>query len=84
MLTRIIKIGNSQGLRIPKPILKQTGISDKVEMDIKEGMIIIKPVLNPRHGWDKAFKKMAQKKDDELIWGDENIEHSWDKEEWEW
>ncbi len=83
MRARVIKIGNSQGLRIPKPILDQTGILDEVEIEVEEDQIIIRPIKNVREGWDAAFKMMGEKGDDELII-DENISHSWDEEKWQW
>jgi antitoxin MazE len=84
MKARVIKIGNSQGLRIPKPILEQTGIMDDVEIDVEKNMIIIRPVKNPREGWDEAFKMMRERGDDESIINDKNLKHSWDEEEWQW
>ena len=84
MRARVVKIGNSQGIRIPKPLLEQTGIMDDVELEVEKNRIIIRPAANPRESWDKAFKAMAQKDDDTLIIGDENISHSWDEEEWQW
>ena len=83
MRARVIKIGNSQGLRIPKPILEQTGIMDEVEIEVEKNQIIIRPIKNVREGWDAAFKIMGQKGDDEPIL-DKNISHSWDEEEWQW
>lgn len=83
MRARVIKIGNSQGLRIPKPILDQTGILDEVEIEVEKNHIIIRPVKNIRDGWASAFKKMHQNGDDELII-DENISDSWAEEEWQW
>jgi antitoxin MazE len=84
MRARIIKIGNSQGIRIPKPLLEQTGIMDDVELEVDKNQIIIRPVANPRVDWDDAFKSMTVEGDDALIVGDENIHHSWDEEEWQW
>ena len=84
MRARIVKIGNSQGIRIPKPLLEQTGIMDDVELEVEKNQIIIRPVTYPREGWDNAFKAMAEKGDDKLMIGDENISHSWDDEEWQW
>ena len=83
MRARVIKIGNSQGLRIPKPILEQTGISDDVEIEVEKNQIIIRPIKNAREGWDTAFKRMGEKGDDEMII-DDKISHSWDEEEWQW
>jgi antitoxin MazE len=84
MRARVIKIGNSHGLRIPKPILEQTGIRDDVEMELGKNQIIIRPVQKARDGWDKAFKKMAEKGDDALVIDDNDVSHSWDEEEWQW
>ncbi len=76
MRARVIKIGNSQGLRIPKPILEQTGIMDDVEIEVEKNRIIIRPVKNVREGWDAAFKSMGEKGDDELII-DDGISNVW-------
>ncbi len=84
MRVRVIKIGNSQGIRIPKPILEQTGIMEDVELEVEKNQIIIRPISKPRAGWENAFKTMAEKGDDELIHETENISHSWDEEEWQW
>lgn len=84
MRARIVKIGNSQGIRIPKPLLEQTGISDDVELEVKQNQIIIRPVSNPRAGWDDAFEAMAKMGDDGIIDEIENISHSWDDNEWQW
>ncbi len=83
MRARVIKIGNSQGFRIPKPILDQTGIRDEVEIEVDKNQIIIRPVKNPREGWDAAFKTMGEKGDDQLIM-DEELSHPWDEAEWQW
>ena len=82
MRARVIKIGNSQGLRIPKPILDQTGIRDDVEIEVEKNQIIIRPVKNVREGWDAAFKNMGQKGDDKPII-DDRLSHTWDEEEWQ-
>ncbi len=84
MRVRVVKIGNSKGVRIPKPILEQTGITEDVELEVKKNQIIIRPISNPRVGWDLAFKTMAENNDDVLINGTKNISHSWDEEKWQW
>ena len=81
MKASIIKIGNSQGLRIPKPILEQCGFTHEVELEVHENELIIRPVSHPRQNWDKAFKAMARNGDDKLI---ETPESSWGRDEWEW
>jgi len=84
MRARLIKIGNSQGLRIPKPILEQTGIMDDVEIEVEKNRIIIRPVKNARAGWDEAFKTMGEKGDDKPLIDETDISNSWDEEGWHW
>lgn len=81
MKASIIKIGNSQGLRIPKPILEQCGFTHEVELEVHDRELIIKPVGHPRQDWDQAFQAMGRNGDDKLI---ETPESRWDRDEWEW
>ena len=81
MKASIIKIGNSQGLRIPKPIMEQCGFNHEVELEIHEQKLIVKPATHPRQNWDKAFQEMAQNGDDKMIVLPDS---KWDEEEWEW
>jgi len=81
MRATIIKIGNSRGLRLPKPILEQCGFEKEVELEVRDNEIIIRPVKHSRCNWEKAFKTMAEKGDDKLM---KLPDSEWDKEEWEW
>jgi antitoxin MazE len=83
MKARIVRIGNSQGIRIPKPLLEQTGLRDEVQLEVKDGELIIRPADRPRQGWEAAFRSMAQAGDDSLLLDAEGLS-SWDEEEWEW
>lgn len=83
MRARVIKIGDSKGLRILKPILEQTGIKDDVEIEVEKNQIIIRPATNVREGWNAAFKTMGEKGDDEPII-QEDVSTRWDEEEWQW
>ena len=51
MKTRIVRIGNSQGVRIPKPLLQQSGLGEEVELAVENGTIVIRPTSRPREGW---------------------------------
>jgi antitoxin MazE len=84
MRARIVKIGNSQGIRIPKPLLEQLKINEDVDIEVENNQIVIRPVSNPRIGWDDAFRKMAKNNDDVLIDGEETLTHTWDETEWQW
>ena len=86
MKVKIVKIGNSRGIRIPKIYLHQTGIDDEVDLKVKNNQIILIPLKRvPRTEWTIAFKKMAQNKDDRLL--EKEIlskQSSFDVDEWEW
>lgn len=78
MQTQVINIGNSKGIRLPKAILKKYNIQDKINLILENDFIAIKPVEEPRKGWDKAFKEMHDNGDDKLliddVFNDENFE----------
>jgi antitoxin MazE len=83
MKTTLISIGNSRGVRIPKPFIEQCGLSGVVEMDVRDSMILIHAPRQPRSGWGKAFKQMARLGDDKLL-DTAPLSTRWDVEEWEW
>ncbi len=66
----IVQIGNSKGIRLSKTILEKYDIKDTVEVILEKGFIVLKPKANPRKGWDKAFKKMHDRGDDNLLMND--------------
>lgn len=83
VMARVIRIGNSQGIRIPKPLLEQSGIGDLVELVVQEGQICIRPAHRVREGWDEQFAEMARHGDDRLPDGDWPPS-SFDQDEWTW
>ena len=84
MRARVVRIGNSQGIRIPKPLLEQVGVGDDVDLQVENNQIVIRPVSDPRDGWDEAFENMAASGHDALVIADEDVSHSWDEDEWQW
>ncbi len=84
MRTRIVRIGNSRGVRIPKPLLEQAGLHGEVEMSAENGSVVIRPVKKTRSGWDDAFRAMAGRGDDALLDDVAPSLSSWDEVEWEW
>lgn len=66
----IINIGNSKGIRLSKTILEKYNISDKIEVILEKNYIILKPRPEPRKGWEKAFKKMHENGEDQLLMND--------------
>ena len=82
MEATIVSIGNSRGIRIPKPILEQCHIEKNVILEVEENNIIIRPIRKePRRDWELAFRKMGENKDDQLII-DDRIDL--DVEDWKW
>lgn len=84
MKSRIIAIGNSKGIRLPKPIIEDAGLSDVVEVTVENSSVVIRPIRSPRAGWEEAFANMAERGDDTLLDADAPPLTSWDKEEWQW
>ena len=84
MLTKIVPIGNSRGIRIPKAMLEHCGFGDEVELQTKNGALILRPVNTPRAGWAEAFAGMAAAKGDFLVQEDAPTGTLFDAEEWEW
>ena len=70
MEVSIIKIGNSKGFRLTKSILERYNITDKIELILEKGQIILRPISEPRKGWDKAFQKLHENGDDQLLMND--------------
>jgi len=83
MKTTLIPIGNSRGVRIPKPLIEQCGLSDEIEMDVHDRAIIIRSPSQPRQGWEKSFAQMARLKDDTLL-DAQPISSKFDDEDWQW
>lgn len=79
---RIVRIGNSRGIRIPKVWLDQLNLGDEVELAVLQDSLLVRRAHSPRDGWSKAFQAMAAVKDDRLI--DEPRPTSWDENEWLW
>ena len=78
MRLNIVPIGNSKGIRLSKSLLERYDLTDEVELVLEKDRIILKPVRSPRLGWDKAFKRMADRGDDALmipdVFADEDLE----------
>jgi antitoxin MazE len=85
MQTKLIRIGNSQGVRIPKLLLEQVGLRDNVELRAEEGRLIIQPGRALREGWEQAFAAntdQGDQGDDLTPFGE--ITNRFDREEWNW
>ena len=68
MLTTIRRLGYSQGILIPKPLLKQVGLEDQAEMLVEgDALVLRRPKPSPRSGWAEASRHLAARADDALV-----------------
>ena len=83
---RIVRIGNSRGVRLPASMLAEAQLAegDEVELSAEAGQITLRQVRRPRADWAEQFAAMAKHGDDKLIDGDQRDASSWDATEWEW
>lgn len=79
MKTRLIRIGNSRGVRLAKPLLEQAGLEDEVDIRVEPGAVIIMAAVTPRAGWAAAAAKHGPA---ELL--DAPSATKFDAEAWEW
>ena len=82
MRSAVVRIGNSQGVRIPKVLLEEAGIAGAVELRAEAGRIVIERAAHPREGWEEAFKAADIDQSGELLLGD--FPNEFDTEEWTW
>ena len=82
MRAHLVRIGNSRGVRLPKPLIEQAGLTDVVELVVKEGKIVISRTLARRGGWADAAAQMAARGDDKLL--DSPTSTRFDEEDWKW
>jgi len=80
--TRIVRIGNSRGIRIPKLLLEQAQLPDEVELHAEVGRLVVQGSRRPRAGWAEAARAIAGQGDDDLL--DEPTATRFDREEWQW
>ena len=67
MKTRLVRIGNSRGIRLPKPIIEEAGLTDDVEVQVRDGAITIAASAAPRSGWAEAAKQLRERDEDRLL-----------------
>jgi antitoxin MazE len=80
--SKVVKIGNLRGIRIPRMVLEQAGLTDEMEMTVEGNKLIIQASRYPRQDWEERFAEMAKYGDDQLL---DNVPPTkWNEEEWTW
>ena len=80
--TRIVRIGNSQGFRVPKALLEQAQLPAEVELYAEPGRLLVRAARKPRAGWAAAAKLMHIDAADRLL--DQPTATRFDDKEWQW
>lgn len=79
---RIIQIGNSRGIRIPKSLLEQSELPEEIEIQAQPGRLVITGHPKPRDGWSEAAREMRANDEDQIL--DPAISTEFDQDEWQW
>jgi antitoxin MazE len=82
MKTRLVRIGNSRGVRLPKPLIEQAGLAEEVELHLRGNTIVIAPRPVPRAGWSEAARTLHAEGGDELL--DPAAPTHFDRTQWKW
>jgi len=80
--TRIVRIGNSRGIRVPKILLDQADLPDEVELRAEPGRIVVRAAARPRAGWAAKARSMRQRDDDVVL--DDITPTRFDATDWRW
>jgi antitoxin MazE len=82
MKSRLIRIGNSRGVRLPKPLIEEAGLQEEVEVQIRGNALVITSPSRPRAGWAEAARQMRERGQDRLL--DPPANTRFDDHEWRW
>ncbi len=83
MKTEIVPIGNSRGIRIPKPLIEQCKLGKTVEWRVEKDRLIVSAARRPRQGWEEAFRAAGSSAADEVLIGGLGP-NQFDDKEWKW
>jgi len=81
MKAKLVQIGNSRGVRLPKPLIEQAGLDNEVDISIRRGEIVIRPVGKPRSGWAVAARRLHDQHADSLL---DNVTPTVFDDDWKW
>jgi antitoxin MazE len=81
--TGLIRIGNSRGVRIPKPFIAECGLGESVDLQVENGRLIVSSERRPREGWAEAFNAAGSAENDELLL-EPAAPSDFDQKEWRW
>ena len=85
MRSKLVRIGNSRGVRLPKAVLEESGLPEDIEIKVEENRVVLMPARkHPREGWAESARRMVANGDDGDAWEGATGLNAWDHEDWEW
>jgi antitoxin MazE len=81
MKTKLVPIGNSRGVRLPKPLIEEARLEDEVDISVRGNTIVISAARTPREGWAEAAEKLHAEGGDSILI--ESVQNEFDKD-WDW
>lgn len=82
MKAKLVRIGNSRGVRLPKALIEQAQLTDEVHLRVEDGALVITGIRPVRAGWARAAQQMRERGEDTLL--DEPAPTRFDDTEWAW
>lgn len=82
MKARLVRIGNSRGVRLPKPLIEEARLKEEVQLRVRDGALIITSETRPRSGWADAARQVREQNQDRLL--DEPTATEFDQKGWQW
>jgi antitoxin MazE len=78
---KLVRIGNSRGVRLPKPLILEAGLGEDVDLHVHQGTIVIRPAGRIRLGWAESARLMSERGEDVLT---DASPTGFDQSEWRW
>ena len=81
MKAQLVRIGNSRGVRLPKTLIDQVGLTDEIDLRVENHCVVIASARSPRRGWAEAARRLHTESKGML---DGHTATRFDEEEWHW
>ena len=82
MKVQLVRIGNSRGVRLPKAVIEQAGLTEQVDLEVRGSTVVIAATRSVRAGWANAARALAAAGGGSLL--DPEIRTRFDEDEWRW
>jgi antitoxin MazE len=69
MKTNLVQIGNSKGVRLPRAVMEQSQLTDELELEVGDGVVVLRAIRSVRKNWQEdAANCRASSEDDLADW----------------